>query len=151
MSIEIKKCGAAECPELFQMTKELIDYHDMSDIFTLTEQRLTELVLSGAVHSYIAYVDGKPAAHINFFYKYTTFTGRKILYLEDLYTRSEFRGHGLGTKMFDVLKSIAKENECESIEWKCAKFNDSGKRFYERIGARTEQVWETYTIERKDF
>lgn len=151
MNIEIKKCGKDEIGELFEMTRELIEFHDMTDIFTLTKERLEELVTSGAVQSYIAYVDGEAAANINFFYKYTTFSGRKLIYLEDLYTRDKYRGLGLGKKMFELLKQIGRENDCERIEWKCADFNEGGKRFYDKIGAKPDDVWVTYTIERSDF
>lgn len=147
MEITFRKCGEKDIPLLYQLTKELIEFHGMMDIFTLTEQRLGELVTSGAISSYIAYADGKPAGHINFFYKYTTFSGRKLLYLEDLYTRSEYRGCGIGRKFFELLTSIAKENDCEAIEWKCAAFNESGKRFYSKIGAKPEETWITYTID----
>lgn len=151
MDIEIKKCGGEDTDILYEMTKELIDFHGMSDIFTLTRKRLSELVSSGMLQSYIAYVDSEPAAHINFFYKLTTFSGRKLIYLEDLYVREEYRGMRLGVRMFELLKRIAKENDCERIEWKCARFNEGGKLFYQKIGALPDEVWTTYTIERKDF
>lgn len=151
MKAEIKKCTVDDIDTLYEMTRELIVFHGMADIFTLTKDRLAELISTGTVQSYIAYVNDKAAACANFFYKYTTFSGRKILYLEDLYSRSEYRHLGLGRKMFELLKQIAHENDCERIEWKCADFNNGGKEFYRKIGAMPENVWITYTIERSDF
>lgn len=149
MDLVIKKCGAEDIPELYAMTKELIDFHDMD--FTLTVQRLAELVLSGAVQSYICTADGKPAGCMTFFYKYTTFSGRRLIYLEDFYTREEFRGQGIGSKMFEELKCIGRATDCERIEWKCAHFNDGAKIFYDKLGGKADDVWATYTIEREDF
>ncbi len=151
MGIEIRKCTAEDIPVLYTLTRELIEYHGMLDIFTLTEDRLKELIESSAVQSCIAYADGTPCGNINFFYKYTTFSGRKIIYLEDLYVREQFRSAGIGRMFFELLRRIAKKNDCERIEWKCAEFNQSGMRFYEKLGAAPENVWKTYTIERKDF
>ena len=151
MIITFKKCKAEDVPMLYKMTKELIDYHNMLDIFTLTEERLAELVINNSLISYIAFADNKPAGIINCFYKYTTFSGKKILYLEDLYVKSEFRKSGLGKKFFALLEKIAVENDCEKIEWKCADFNESGKRFYDKIGAEKETVWQTYTLDQSKF
>lgn len=151
MKITIKKCSVEDVPVLYEMTRELMEFHDMLDIFTMTEERLCELVESGAIQSYIAEADSQPAGIINFFYKYTTFTGQKILYLEDLYVRSQFRKYGIGSIFMNKLKEIAFENDCNSIEWKCADFNESGKRFYAKIGAKPENIWQTYTIERNSF
>lgn len=146
MTADIRKCTVSDADTLFELTRELIEYHNMLDIFTLTKERLAELVNDGELQSYIAFIDDKPAGHINFFYMYSTFSGKKILYLEDLYVRSEYRKHGIGVQLVDFLKKTAKENDCCWIEWKCADFNVSGERFYEKIGAERDKTWNTYTL-----
>lgn len=151
MNVTFKKCTEENIPLLYKMTGELIEMHSSFGDYTMTEERLAELEKSGAVISYTAYADDKPAGIINFFYKYTTFSGRKVLYLEDLYVRQEFRCDGIGAKFIELLKKIAAENDCEEIEWKCASFNEKGKRFYDRMGAKHITEWDTYTISREQF
>jgi GNAT superfamily N-acetyltransferase len=152
MRIEIKKCGAEQIGELYELTRAINELHsDLLGEFSLTKERLSELVTCGAVQSYIAYADGNAAAHINFFYKYTTFSGRKIIYLEDLYVREEYRRLGLGRRLMDFLKQIGRENDCERIEWKCADFNKDAEVFYGKIGGTPDRQWQTYSIERSDF
>lgn len=146
MIADIKMCTSSDTDTLFELTRELMEYHNLLDIFTLTKDSLRQLVERGDLKSYIAYIDGKPAGHINFFYMYSTFSGKKILYLEDLYVRNEYRKHGIGGQFIDLLKKTAKENDCCWIEWKCADFNKNGERFYEKFGAKNDKTWKTYTL-----
>lgn len=151
MEIEIKRAGADDFTTAFTLTKELIEYHHMTDIFELTPERLRLLIESGNLYSYIAYAREKPAGIMNFFWKYTTFTGRKILYIEDLYARSEFRGCGIGKKLIGTAKAIAAENDCEHIELKCAGWNTKSAGFYESLGMKPENEWITYTLDKSHF
>lgn len=151
MHIEIKKASEADFMTAFTLTRELIEYHNALDIFELTPERLRHLIGSGEMQSFIAYADGIPAGIINFFWKYTTFTGRKILYIEDLYARKEFRGCGLGKMLFKTAKMTAIENECEHIELKCIDWNTKSAEFYESLGMKPEKQWITYTLDKSLF
>ena len=151
MQIEIKKAAAADFMTAFTMTRELIEYHNALDIFELTPERLRELIENGELHCYIAFCGSEPAGIMNFFWKYTTFTGRKILYIEDLYARKEFRGCGIGKKFLETAKRIAAENDCEHIELKCIDWNTKSAGFYESFGMKPEKQWITYTLDKSLF
>ena len=118
MEINIKITSPEETETAFILTRELMEYHKALDIFTMTQQRFRELIESHALMSYIVYIDGEAAGLMNTFYKYTTFSGRKILYIEDLYAREKYRGCGIGGKLLDKAKEIAAANDCEQIELK---------------------------------
>lgn len=151
MNYEIKKASADDYESAFALTRELIEYHNALDIFELTPQRMRELIEKNLINTYILYVDSRPAGIMNFFWKYTTFTGRKILYIEDLYMRSEFHGLGFGTKLIETSKKLASENDCEQIELKCASWNHSAAGFYKKIGMQSESEWITYTLNKSIF
>lgn len=151
MSTIIKKASSDDYITVFTLTKELIEYHNAIDIFELTPERMRELIEDGSIQSYIAYSDDKPAGLMNFFWKYTTFTGRKIMYIEDLYIRKEFRGCGIGNELMKTAKRIAAENNCEHIELKCINWNTGSAAFYERLGMEAEGDWITYTLNKSFF
>ena len=52
-----------------------------------------------AAEALIAEFEGAPVAFALFFYTFSTFEGRKSLYLEDLYVKPKYRGRGFGTKL----------------------------------------------------
>jgi len=151
MDFEIRKTSSDTLDIAYTLTRELMEHHNALDIFAMTSERMGELIESGQLHSYIIYNGNEPAAVMNFFFKLTTFTGRKILYIEDFYARKEFRGKGTGTFMLEKAKEIAAENDCEQIELKCASWNKASAGFYEAKGLNPENSWITYTMNRDFF
>ncbi len=151
MNIDIKSVSPDETDTAYILTRELMEYHDALDIFTMTPQRFRELVRAGALMSFVAYTDGEPVGVMNIFYKYTTFSGRKILYIEDLYAREKYRGCGTGGKFLEKARRIAAENDCEQIELKCAVWNSSSAGFYKSHGMNREKEWEVYTLNKSSF
>lgn len=151
MNVLLVRASADDAAVAYTLTRELMEHHNALDIFTLTEERLGELIKTEAVCSYIALADSKPAGIMNFFWKYTTFSGRKILYIEDFYVRESFRGTGLGRKLLEKARELAAENDCEQIELKCALWNENAAHFYEKMGLKPENDWNVYTLSRTEF
>lgn len=149
--IEIKKNIGEDCATAYEMTRELMAYHNALDIFTMTEERFYQLVSCGMLYSFTVYCDGAPAGIMNFFFKLTTFTGKKILYIEDLYVREQFRGKALGKALISAAKEIASLQDCEQIELKCAEWNKSSAQFYKSIGMKEENEWITFTLPKSLF
>lgn len=147
MNININNVSSKETYTAYTLTRELMEYHNALDIFTMTQSRFCELIRSELLMSFIAYADNEPAGVMNAFYKLTTFTGKKILYIEDLYTREKYRGFGIGGKLLKKAKEIAEENDCEQIELKCAVWNKSSAQFYESHGMKKDKNWDTYVSE----
>lgn len=151
MEIDIKTVSAEESEIAFILTQELMEYHKALDIFTMTPQRFRGLLENHSLTSCIAYADGDAVGVMNFFYKYTTFSGRKILYIEDLYAQEKYRGQGIGGKLLDKAKEIAAENDCEQIELKCASWNKNSAGFYTSHGMKQEKEWNVYTLDKSFF
>ncbi len=150
MLIEIKNTSS-DTATAYALTRELMEYHNALNIFTMTQKRFSELVETGALMSFIAYADGEPVGVMNAFYKYTTFTGRRIFYIEDLYARKEYRGCGIGGKFLEKAKQIAVAEDCEQIELKCASWNRSSAGFYKAHGMSHETDWEVYILDKTLF
>ena len=151
MDFELRKTSSDSLETAYTLTRELMEHHNALSIFTMTVHRMGELIESGLLHSYIVYSGEEAVGVMNFFFKLTTFTGRKILYIEDFYARKEVRGKGTGTFMLDKVKEFAAENDCEQIELKCALWNTPSAGFYEAKGLTADNSWVTYTMDRIHF
>ena len=103
------------------------------------------------LYSFIAYDDNQPIGVMNFFFKVTTFTGRKILYIEDLFVREASRGKSVGRLFIEKAKSIAKELDCEEIELKCAEWNENSAAFYEKNNFTNDKSWKIFTLDNTKF
>ena len=86
-----------------------------------------------------------------FFHNFSTFLGRAGLYLEDLYIKPEYRGHGYGKATIKELVRIAKERGCGRMEWWCLNWNQSSIDFYLSLGAKPMDEWTVYRLTDDDF
>ena len=64
----------------------------------------------------------------------------KAIYLDDLYVLQDFRGIGVGSKLFDTLVEKAKAENCKKLRWQVSKWNESARTFYESRGAIVDDV-----------
>lgn len=59
---------------------------------------------------------------------------RQIGYIDDLCVRSDMRGRGIGSKLYEAMKERARELGLVRMELMVWAFNERAKRFYERLG-----------------
>jgi len=74
-----------------------------------------------------------------YFFTYYSWTG-KALYIDDLYVKDSCRGKGIGTKLFDTLFDIAKEEKCIKVKWQVSNWNENAINFYKKRGADIDCV-----------
>ena len=82
-----------------------------------------------------------------FFHNFSTFVGRKGLYLEDLFILPEKRGLGYGKALLKYLAKLAVERNCGRMEWICLDWNKPALTVYRSIGAVPMDEW---TVQRLD-
>lgn len=95
----------------------------------------------------IAAWDGEPAGFALWFYTFSTFKGLHGLYLEDLFVRPAFRGHGIGKAL---LKGLAARCVAEGLgryEWSVLDWNTPSIDFYRSQGARLLPEWQRCRVE----
>jgi len=141
-----------DTPLILDFIKELASYEKMSDEVTADTETLRESlfndhgaeVLIGSWHD-------RPVSFALFFHNFSTFLGKKGLYLEDLYVKPEMRGKGIGLAMMKTLAGIAKRRGCGRMEWWCLDWNEPSIEFYRRIGAKPMNDWTVFRITENDF
>jgi GNAT superfamily N-acetyltransferase len=78
--------------------------------------------------------DGQAAAYAFFFDYYSSFEGRMI-FLEDIFVRTQFRGKEIGRALFVRLAAISLENDCHGVMFNMLDWNKSAIDFYRKLGA----------------
>ena len=91
--------------------------------------------------------DGTPVGFALYFHNFSTFVGRKGMYLEDLYILPEKRGLGYGKALLKYVAKLAVERNCGRMEWICLDWNEPALKVYRSIGARPMSEW---TVQRLD-
>ena len=130
---------------ILSFIKELAEYEKMSDQVVADEILLREWIFEKKKAEVIfAVEDGKEVGFALFFHNFSTFLGRAGIYLEDLYVRPEYRGHGHGKGLLRELARIAVERGCGRLEWWCLDWNRPSIDFYLSLGAEPMDEWTTY-------
>ena len=148
MNVRIESAQERDVPLILELIRGLAEYERMSDQVVATEAGLRE-ALFGAQPSaevIIAYADDRPAGFALFFHNFSTFLGRRGLYLEDLFVIPEFRRLGIGRRLLTALARIAVERGCGRFEWSVLDWNAPAIEFYKRLGARPLDDWTIFRV-----
>ena len=98
------------------------------------------------IEAVIASRDDEPVGYALFFPTFSTFLGKRGLYLEDLYVRPEARGFGVGRALLEHLARIAVERGWGRFEWAVLDWNEPSIAFYKKMGARAMDEWTIFRM-----
>lgn len=147
-TLSITAASPADVPLILSLISELAEYEKLSHEAVATEASLQESLFGAnpGAEALIARVDGEPAGFALFFHNFSTFLGRRGLYLEDLFVRPSFRGRAIGKSLLIHLAALALERGCGRFEWQVLDWNTPAREFYERLGAKANPVWINYRM-----
>ena len=80
------------------------------------------------------------------FLNFSTWVGKHGIYLEDLYVRPQFRGHGYGKALLLELARIAVERGYGRVEWAVLDWNVDAHGFYSSICAVAMDEWTVWRL-----
>jgi GNAT superfamily N-acetyltransferase len=114
----------------------------------VTEQDLAETLFgeTPAAEVLLAYLGDEAAGFALFFHNYSTWLGKRGIYLEDLFVRPEARKHGVGFALLREISRIAVERDCGRVDWSVLNWNELAISFYNRIGAQPMDEWTTFRL-----
>lgn len=149
--LEIRSATAADVPLILEFIKGLAEYEKLAhevvaDEALLREQLFGESPAKAGAEVVIAYLAGAPVGFALFFHNFSTFLGRRGIYLEDLFVKPEVRGHGVGRALLVHLARLAVERGCGRFEWAVLNWNEPAIKFYESLGAKPMNDWTVYRV-----
>ena len=146
-TLSIRMAERADVPLVLEYILELARYEQLEDQVVADAETLErELFDRGGAEVLLAEVAGEPVGFALFFHNFSTFLGRRGVYLEDLYVRPAWRGRGYGRALLARLARIAVERGCGRLEWWCLDWNESSIGFYRSLGAEAMDEWTVYRI-----
>ena len=141
-TIAIRPAEANDAGLILRFIRELAIYERAEEQVVATEDDIRKSLFdAGSARALICSVDGVPAGFAVYFFNYSTWQGRKGLYLEDLYVTPVHRGAGAGKALLQHLARIAVAEGCGRFEWSVLDWNEPALQFYRSIGAWPMQEW----------
>ena len=147
--LAIRPATIDDVPLIRQLVAELAAYERLADAAVATDADLREQLFGAhpAAEVLIGEVDGEAAGFALFFHNFSTFLGKRGLYLEDLFVRPAFRGSGLGKHLMASLARIAVQRDCGRFEWSVLDWNAPAIGFYRTLGAVGMDEWTVQRLE----
>ena len=148
MSITIRKATVEDSSIILEMIKGLADYEKLAHYVTNTVEAIEALFFepNPIVHCLIAESSSKAVGFAVYLFNYSTFSGKKGLYLEDFFVDPNHRGLGIGQRIFDALIQIAQEENCGKMDWVVLDWNQPAMDFYHKYGAKPMKEWINYRL-----
>ena len=147
-SFAIRPAQPTEAALVLDFIKKLAVYEKCADEVVADEATLHHsLFVERSAEVVFAEEDGAVVGFALFFHNFSTFVGRKGLYLEDLFVLPEKRGKGYGKALLKHLAKLAVERNCGRMEWICLDWNKPALTVYRSIGAIPMDEW---TVQRLD-
>ena len=147
-TVQIDPAREEDIPVILLLIRALAEFERMSNEVVATEASLRASLFGPArsAEVVIARVDAEAVGFAVWFHNYSTFLGRRGLYLEDLFVRPEWRGCGVGRALLSHLARVAVARECGRMEWSVLNWNERAIGFYERLGAVPMADWTVYRL-----
>lgn len=143
MTLSIRPATPADVPVILGFVRELAEFEKAPDEVVSTEPILHEALFGAhpAAEAIIAEAGGASVGMAVFYHNFSTWTGVRGIWLDDLYVTPEARGSGAGTALLRHLAGIAVDRGCARFEWWVLDWNSRAVDFYRKMGAEAMDEW----------
>jgi GNAT superfamily N-acetyltransferase len=123
--------------------RELATFEKAPEQVTSTEATMHEALFGArpAAEAIIAELDGDVVGMAVFYHNFSTWTGVRGIWLDDLYVTPAARGSGAGRALLSHLAGIAVDRGCARFEWWVLDWNVRAIEFYRKVGAEPMDEW----------
>ena len=151
-SFLIRRVDAETVDDFLGLINKLAEYEKLVPPDEKAKERLRSDCLSDKpkFQALVGSIGGRCVSYMIYFFTYSSFLALPTLFLEDIFVLEEFRRQGIGKKMFDHCKQIARQEGCGRIEFTVLTWNKPAQAFYEKNGVERLE-WFFYRLTREDF
>ncbi len=132
---ETRPVTPGDLPLLLGFIHDMAEFERLTTLATLDSLREALFDAPPAALAELVLVDGQPAGYFIYFFTFGSMTGRRGLWLDDLFVSAAFRGRGLGRAVMRYLAGVAWRRGCARFEWMVLDWNHAAIAFYKSLGA----------------
>jgi GNAT superfamily N-acetyltransferase len=146
--LTIRPATRADIPVLLDLIRGLAEYERLTHLVA-ADPRLLEEELFGSgshVEAVLGFAGGTAVGFAVYFHNFSTFLGRRGLYLEDLFVRPDHRRRGYGRQLLLHVARLAHTRGCGRFEWMALDWNEPAIRFYKSLGAVEMAEWRLFRV-----
>jgi GNAT superfamily N-acetyltransferase len=147
-AFSLRVATAADAGIILDFIRRLAEYEKLAHLVVASEELLCEELFGPRAHAEVllGFEQEQAVGFAVYFHNFSTFLGRKGIWLEDLFVLPEKRGCGYGKKMLLELGRIAFERGCGRFEWAVLDWNAPSIDFYKSLGAVALDDWTIFRV-----
>lgn len=143
MQFTIEPVTRADLPLLLELIRELARFekleHEVESTVPLLEQSF--FGPTAAAGALLAKTREAVAGYAIYFFTFSSFVGRKGIWLEDVYVRPDYRQQGVGSRLIEAVAQAGVAHDCGRFEWTALNWNKTALDFYDKLGAKALDEW----------
>jgi GNAT superfamily N-acetyltransferase len=146
--LTIRPAVVEDVPQILAFIRELALYERAPNEVLADESILRSSLFGDSPQARVllCYCDAQAVGFAVYFYSYSTWLGKKGIYLEDLYVSPAFRGRGAGKALLTALAKMAVAESCGRLEWSVLDWNTPAIEFYQALGAVPQSEWTRFRL-----
>jgi GNAT superfamily N-acetyltransferase len=147
-AFRIRPATADDAAVILDLVRGLADYERLSHLVSATEDGVRKALFGEhpGAEVVLAFEGETAVGFAVFFHNFSTFLGRKGLWLEDLFVRPAHRQQGYGKALLLHLARLATERGCGRFEWAALDWNTPAWEFYRALGAVPLEDWTMFRV-----
>jgi len=148
MTITIRPATPNDVGTILGFVRDLAAFEREPQAVTATEPILHEALFGArpAAEAILAERAGERVGMAVFYHNFSTWTGLRGIWLDDLYVTPAARGSGAGRALLRHLAALALDRGCARFEWWVLDWNARAIEFYRKVGAEPMDDWTTQRV-----
>ena len=140
---DIRPATPADCVVVHTMIAALAEFEQLTHLCVASVDDLASALFGPrpAAEVLVAWSGDEAAGFALFFHNYSTFLGRRGLWLEDLFVQPRWRRRGCAQALLRALAALAVKRGCGRFEWAVLDWNAPAIAFYQSLGASVLPDW----------
>ncbi|MCA0927323.1 GNAT family N-acetyltransferase [Ruegeria profundi] len=138
-TLTIRALRPEDRPEWSEMWHDYLAFYETTvsdEVYATTFARL----LGDDTHDFSCFVaerDGELLGLTHYLFHRHAWKIEDVCYLQDLFTRPQARGTGVGRALIQAVYDEADRQRASSVYWLTQEFNDTARKLYDRICKQT--------------
>lgn len=147
--LSIRAARADDAATLLRFVRELATYEREPDAVEVTEEILRAQLseASPPFECLIAEGSNEALGFALFFHTYSTWRGKRGVFLEDLWVTPSARRRGVGRALLVALARLARDRDCARLEWSVLDWNQLAIDFYRGVRATPMKDWTRWRLD----
>lgn len=136
----IREAKIEDLEAIYKFVEELAEYEKEPEAVTSDISDYINAFEKGDIYALVAEQDERIIGMALYYKAFSTWKG-PMMYLEDFVVKKEFRGHGVGQKLFDAFIKDSKAKGAVMVKWQVLDWNQTAINFYKKNKAMIEDEW----------